>query len=77
MIQPTKDQIRHWLADARTDLKAERLQNRILGYKLDAATRKLGELVLQGKIAIPVEKLGKLALEAAIEEQRELEAEDA
>jgi len=68
MIQPTKDDIRRWLSEARTELKQERLQRQIAEYRLGVATRKLGELVLEGKIAVPVQTLGEMVLQIAIED---------
>jgi hypothetical protein len=77
MIQPTKDEIRGWLSETRSELKAERARRRVAEYRLSVATRKLGELVLEGKIAIPPEKLGEIVLQMAIDEVVEVEAEDA
>ena len=77
MIQPTKDQIRHWLWEARRDLKAEKAERRLIEGQLNIAKRKLGALVLEGKIAIPVERLGELALELAVNEQWSRATEDA
>jgi len=50
MIQPTKDELRHWLANTRTELKEERNQRQLAEYKLDIAKRKLGEMVLDSAI---------------------------
>ncbi len=73
MIQPTKDQIRHWLSEARSDLKDERTRRRQAEYQLSIATRKLGSLVLEGKIAIPAELLGRIVLQMTIDEAAETE----
>ena len=73
MLQPTKDQYRWWLADARKELKEEKAQRRLAEYKLDVAVRKLGSLVLEGKIAISVERLGEIVLQMAQEEEVERE----
>lgn len=75
MIQPTKDQIRHWLSEARSDLKEEESRRRLAEYRLDVAIRKLGALVLEGKIAVPTERLGEIALQIAIDEEVEGETE--
>lgn len=71
MIQPTKDEIRGWLQEAREELKTERSLHRYAEDRLSAATYKLGQLVLEGKLEIPVEKLGELAVNLAIEERAE------
>jgi hypothetical protein len=73
MIQPTKDEIRGWLADARRDLKQERQLRRSAEYKLDVAIRKLGSLVLEGKIEIPTERLGEIVLQIAMDDEIEAE----
>jgi hypothetical protein len=73
MIQPTKDQFREWLSEAHGQLKEERIRRRLVEYKLNVATRKLGALVLEGKIAIPTERLGEIALQMAIDEEVESE----
>ncbi len=75
MIQPTKDQYRHWLSTARSELKEEKSRRRLAEYKLGVANRVFGELVLQGKIAIPTERLGELALQIAAEKEIEHERE--
>lgn len=75
MIQPTKDEIRHWLADAQSDLKQERARRRLAEYKLRAATRTLGTLALEGKVPVPLEKLGELVLEMVIEQETEHETQ--
>src|SRR5258707_10295023 len=67
MIQPTKDELRQWLHEARAEAKEERTRRQQAEYQLGVATQVLGELVLQGKIAIPVQKLGELALQIAID----------
>lgn len=71
MIQPTKDEIRGWLAETQAELKAERNRRWVAEYKLQCATEKLGELVLEGKITVPVEKLGELVLEIERERRRQ------
>jgi hypothetical protein len=73
MIQPTKDQIRHWLSEARSDLKEERSRRRRAEYQLSVANRVVGQFVLEGKITIPMERLGELALQIAVEEEAEHE----
>jgi hypothetical protein len=78
MIQPTKSEIRGWLAEARQELKEERNLRRMAEYKLRVATEKLGQMVVDGAIAIPVGRLGELVIrmemEAAAERAtRELE----
>lgn len=75
MIQPTKDEIRSWLAEAQSDLKDERRRRRAVEYKLQIATRTLGTLALEGKIAVPLEKLGELVLELAVEHTAEFETQ--
>jgi hypothetical protein len=75
MIQPTKDEIRSWLAEARSDLKDERRRRRAAEYKLGLATRTLGTLVLEGKVAVPLEKLGEMVLDLAREHEAEREAQ--
>jgi hypothetical protein len=75
MIQPTKDEIRQWLYEARRDASLQRSLREIAEYKLELAKRKLGMLVLQGKIEIPVEKLGEMVLE--LPEPAEVETENA
>jgi hypothetical protein len=67
MIQPTKDQFRYWLSEAREELKEERRARQVTEYKLRIATQKFGELVLEGKLAIPTERLGELVLRIAME----------
>lgn len=69
MIQPTKDEIRSWLAEARSDLKDERRRRRTAEYKLGVATRTLGTLALEGKIAVSLEKLGEMVLALAMEHE--------
>jgi hypothetical protein len=71
MIQPTKDEIRGWLSEAREELKTERSLRHYAEKRLNAATYKLGLLVLEGKLEIPVEKLGALAVDLAVEERDE------
>jgi hypothetical protein len=71
MIQPTKDEIRGWLREAREELKSERDLRRYAEDRLSAATYKLGQLVLEGKLEISVEKLGELAVNLALEERAE------
>ena len=78
MVQPTKSEIRGWLADARQELKEERKLRRIAEHKLRVATEKLGQLVIDGAITIPAARLGELVIrmemEAAAERAtRELE----
>jgi hypothetical protein len=78
MVQPTKGEIRGWLADARQELKEERKLRRIAEHKLRVATEKLGQLVIDGAITIPAARLGELVIrmemEAAAERAtRELE----
>ena len=73
MIQPTKDEIRSWLAEARAEAKEERTRRQVAEFKLRTATKKLGELVLEGKIAIPIERLGELAIQLAIDDECERE----
>jgi hypothetical protein len=77
MIQPTKDELREWLSEARADLIVEDDRRRLAEYKLSVATRKLGELVLEGKIAIPAEKLGEIVLRMTMDETLAIEAENA
>ncbi|MCD0416372.1 hypothetical protein LOC51_04025 [Rubrivivax sp. JA1024] len=69
MIQPKKDELREWLAEARDEAKQQRRLRRAADYKLLLAKRKLGELVLEGKIAVSAERLGELVLEDLIEEE--------
>jgi hypothetical protein len=73
MVQPTKNEIRSWLAEARNDLKDESRRRRVAEYKLGLATRTLGTLVLEGKVAVPLERLGEIVLELA--EEREVARE--
>ncbi|RTL74114.1 MAG: hypothetical protein EKK36_11450 [Bradyrhizobiaceae bacterium] len=75
MIQPTKDELRNWLSEARDNAKHHRRLRRIAEYKLQIATRTLGELVMAGKIPLPAEKLGELVLQMAEEEQLEVETQ--
>jgi hypothetical protein len=75
MLQPTKDQYRAWLSEARSGLKEERSRRRLAEHQLGVATRTIGELVLQGKIFIPAERLGELALQIAVEKEVEHERE--
>jgi hypothetical protein len=67
MIQPTKDEIRAWLREARAELRKERGRRETAEARLAVARQLLGELVLREKIAIPVERLGDLALGIAME----------
>lgn len=76
MIQPTKDEIRQWLRDTRADLKDERRRREQAEFRLEVATRKLGQLALEGKIVIPPEELGRLVLRMAMDEEAELVASD-
>jgi len=73
MVQPTKDELRLWLAESRMELKKERNVRYVAEIKLETAMRKLGSLVLEGKIAVPVEKLGEVVLQIASEEEAEAE----
>ena len=73
MLQPTKDEIRQWLSEARTQLKHERSQRRLAEYRLGVATRKLGQLVLEGKIAISADTLGELVIRIASDEELGIE----
>ena len=72
MLQPTKDQYREWLSEARSELKEERTRRRFAERKLNTATRMLGNFVLEGKITIPTERLGEVASQIAAEEEAEL-----
>ncbi len=69
MIQPTKDELRQWLSEARADAKQQRMLRRNAECQLGVATRKLGQLVLEGKITLPVEKIGQLVVDAAMDEE--------
>lgn len=75
MIQPTKDQFRTWLSEARNELKRERLSRRVAEWQLGIATRKLGALVLEGKITVPAERLGELVLQIEAEGGTTVETE--
>lgn len=73
MIQPTKDEIREWLAEARTNLRDEKTRRRRAEYRLGVATRTLGKLALEGKIPLPsVQAVGELVLQVAMEEEAEI-----
>ncbi|MBR0722059.1 hypothetical protein JQ612_07830 [Bradyrhizobium manausense] len=74
MIQPTKDELRQWLHEAREEADTERGRRVQAEHELKLARRKLGRLVLEGKIAIPAEQLGEIVLRMA--EADEIEAED-
>lgn len=76
MIQPTKDELRGWLAEARTELKDERTLRRRVEYRLKFATEKLGQLVLEGKISVPTRKLGELVVNLAMDEAINAEAKE-
>ncbi|MBR0773876.1 hypothetical protein JQ625_03445 [Bradyrhizobium diazoefficiens] len=71
MIQPTKDELRGWLREARADATEQRRLRKHAEYKLGLATRALGSLVLEGKIEIPLEKLGQIVLEMRQDEEIE------
>ncbi|WP_157038870.1 hypothetical protein [Rhodopseudomonas palustris] len=73
MIQPTKDEIRGWLSEARNELRSERFRRRLLEHELCSAKRALGNAVLKGQINVPIEKLGELVLKL----QKESETEEA
>ncbi|WP_298256908.1 hypothetical protein [Bradyrhizobium sp.] len=75
MLQPTKDQYRHWLSEAQSDLKQEKSRRRIAEHNLGIASRFIGSLVLQGKIPVPADRLGELVLQIASEREAEDERE--
>jgi len=75
MIQPTKDEYRGWLTDARTELRTERRRREVAEYRLGVAVRKLGSLVLEGKIEVSSEKLGEVVLRMAMDEEALIESE--
>jgi hypothetical protein len=69
MIQPTKDEIRQWLREARDECKDERRRRERAELHLNVAKRTLGQLVLAGKIEVPSQKLGELVIRLAMEEE--------
>ncbi|MGJ5208164.1 hypothetical protein [Bradyrhizobium sp. HKCCYLR20261] len=72
MIQPTKNELRQWLREARELTRLEqKLRNRA-EYELGIAKRKLGSLVLEGKIELPAELLGQIVIQMT--EVEEIEA---
>lgn len=73
MIQPTKDELRTWLSEARQEAKKERNLRHVAEYNLNLARRKLGTLVLEGKIAIPTERLGEMVIRMAAQEEIDAE----
>lgn len=73
MIQPTKNELRQWLGEARDKAKVEQGRRFRAEYELEIAKRKLGRLVLEGKIAVPAEKLGEIVIRMA--EAEEIQAE--
>ena len=75
MVQPTKDELRQWLSEARDHAKRERKLRNVAEHKLEAATRLLGTLTLEGKLTVPVERLGELVLRIAMEEEAEPETQ--
>lgn len=50
MIQPTKDELRHWLSETRVALRDERRLRAASDYRLRIATQKLGEMMLDAAI---------------------------
>ncbi|WP_315805072.1 hypothetical protein [Bradyrhizobium sp. SZCCHNS3002] len=62
MIQPTKDELRQWLREAREQARVEKKLRNRAEYELGIAKRKLGGLVLEGKIAVPAELLGQIVI---------------
>lgn len=76
MIQPTKDEYRGWLKEARDELRTERRRRERAEYRLGIATRKLGRLVVEGKIDVPADKLGEVVLRMAMDEEVEQEVHE-
>ncbi len=74
MIQPTKDELRQWLSNARAEAREERAARRVAESELRTARQLLGALVLDGRIAIPAEKLGEFVIRMAADDPTLLEA---